>query len=196
MQITVCVKPYKGELTPFDAAAVESALRLVEAHPDAKVTVISMARPDAVASLQRLTRLGVTRAVLLSDSSFAGADTLATAYTLSLAMNKLQPDLILCGRQSMDGDTAQTGPALAALLGRPVLTHVLDWRLEGEKVVCVTRFGGEQVSLPALLTVERLYPLRFPRLGSRAGKVEIWTAADLHADLSRCGSANKLNNAG
>lgn len=117
MQAVVCVKPVRGELSPFDAAAVESALRLREERPDTAVTVVSMGRPDTAEPLRRLTRLGISRAILLSDSAFAGADTLATAYTLSLAMKKLQPDLILCGRQSIDGDTAQTGPALAALLG-------------------------------------------------------------------------------
>ena len=187
MQAVVCVKPVRGELSPFDAAAVESALRLREKQPDTAVTVVSMGRPDTAEPLRRLTRLGISRAILLSDSAFAGADTLATAYTLSLAMKKLQPDLILCGRQSIDGDTAQTGPALAALLGWPVLTHVLAWRLEGKRALCTTRFGEEAATLPALLTVERLYPLRFPRLGSKAGAVETWTAEALGADPVRCG---------
>ena len=134
-----------------------------------------------------MTRLGVTRAVLLSDSAFAGADTLATAYVLSLAVQKLGADLILCGRQSTDGDTAQTGPALAALLGIPVITNVLKLDVQEQRVRCMSRFGEESASLPALLTVERIAALRFPRLGAGRKDAELWDAAVLGADPERCG---------
>ena len=106
MNILVCVKQVNGEINPFDASALECALQF----KNATVTVLSMGRPDVRDLLYQLTRLGVFRAILLTDKAFAGADTLATAYTLSMAVRKLKPDIILCGRQSVDGDTAQVGP--------------------------------------------------------------------------------------
>ena len=187
MQIVVCVKLVDGEVSPFDASALECALKLRDADPNTEVTVVCMGRPDCREPLKALTRLGVSRAVLLSDHAFAGADTLATAYVLSLAMRRLEADLILCGRQSTDGDTAQTGPALAALLGIPVITNVLELDVQKPRVRCVSRFGEESAALPALLTVERIASLRFPRLGSRQGEVELWDAAALGADPEQCG---------
>ena len=187
MRIVVCVKPRDGELNPFDACAVETALRLRDEIPDARVTAVSMNRRDSEGPLRALTRLGVSEAILLTDPAFAGADTLATAYTLSLAMDRLRPDLILCGRQSTDGDTAQTGPMLAALRDMPVLTHVLGLRLRDGVAQCTTRFGEESASLPCVLTMERLYALRFPRIGSKTGEVMVWDREALGADPNRCG---------
>lgn len=112
MNVVVCVRQgLDGEISPFDASAYEAALRL----KDAEVTLLSMGPLSAKDFLLRLTRLGAKRAILLSDKAFAGADTLATAYTLSLAIEKLNPDLIFCGRQTLIGDAGQTGPMLAVL---------------------------------------------------------------------------------
>ena len=95
MKIVVCIRQsVSGEINPFDACAYEAALCL----PDAEITLLSMAPLSAKDFLLKLTRLGAKKAILLNDRSFAGADTLATAYTLSLAIRKLNPDLILCGR--------------------------------------------------------------------------------------------------
>ena len=187
MQIVVCVKLVDGELSPFDASALECALKLRDADRNTEVTVLCMGRTSCREPLEALTRLGVSRPVLLSDSVFAGADTLATAYVLSLAVQKLGADLILCGRQSTDGDTAQTGPALAALLGIPVITNVLKLDVQEQRVRCMSRFGEESASLPALLTVERIAALRFPRLGAGRKDAELWDAAVLGADPERCG---------
>ena len=188
MRIIVCVKLVNKELSPFDACALEYALRFKDSDPDTDLTIICMGRPDCLSTLQALTRLGVPRAVLLSDNIFAGADTLATAYTLSLAIKKLMPDLILCGRQSIDGDTAQTGPALAALLEIPVITNVLEMFIEvGKGMRCITRFGEEKASFPMVLTMERTVELRFPRINSKLGIAELWDAAKLEADPERCG---------
>lgn len=183
MNILVCVKQVNGEINPFDASALECALRV----PGADVTVTSMGPPNVEQMLEGLTRLGVSRAILLTDNAFAGSDTLATSYVLSLAAKKIQPGLIICGRQSIDGDTAQVGPSLAAMLGWPIITNVMELRSVGDAVDCVTRLGEETARLPALITVERGYTLRFPRLRSKVKKVEIWNAADLGADTSRCG---------
>lgn len=186
MKVVVCVKQVKDELNPFDSCAVECALRM----ENVEVTVISMGRPEVGDTLLRLTRLGVKRAVLLTDPAFAGADTLATGYALSLAMQKLQPDLILCGRQSIDGDTAQVGPCLASLLGWPVITNVMEiQKADADGIECFTRLGEEQTALPAVLTVERINTLRFPRLRAKTGTLETWSAADLGAERERCGLA-------
>lgn len=188
MDILVCVKQSNGELNPFDASALETALRIKDRR-GARVTVISMGRPDVAAMLADLTRRGADRAILLTDQRFAGADTLATAYTLAQAARRLQPDLIICGRQSIDGDTAQTGPCLAATLGWPQIIHVLEAGVEDSTLVCRTRTGSETASLPVLITVECRNPLRFFRIGSRAAAVESWDAAAIQADPARCGMA-------
>jgi electron transfer flavoprotein beta subunit len=110
-------------LNPEDANAVEAALRLRDEH-GGTVTAITMGPPQAEAVLEEVICLGVDRAVLLSDRAFAGSDTLLTAFTLSRAVLKLKKfDLILCGRQAIDGDTAQVGPQLAAFLDTPQVTY-------------------------------------------------------------------------
>ena len=114
----------KKILNPFDLYAIEAALRLKEAQ-GGKVTALSMGPPDAAEALKEAVSLGVDEAVLLSHRDFAGADTLATSYTLARAIERLSPfDLIVCGRQAIDGDTAQTGPGMAEQLGIPHVTEV------------------------------------------------------------------------
>ena len=181
MKIVVCVKETQGELSPFDQSAVECALELSE-----DVTLLSMGRPSAKDVLLRLTRLGC-KAVLLSDVAFAGADTLATAYALSLAIKQIGADLVICGRQSLDGDTAQTGPALATMLGYNLATNVMDFTANEQSLNLSTRMGDQKVNLPALITVERIRNLRFAKLRSKLGEVEVMSAADIGADISRCG---------
>jgi len=181
MKIVVCVKETQGELSPFDQSAVECALELSE-----DVTVISMGRPSAKDVLLRLTRLGC-KAVLLTDTAFAGADTLATAYALSLAVKRVGADLIICGRQSVDGDTAQTGPALATMLGYSLATNVMDFKADENSISVATRMGDCTLDYPALITVERIRNLRFAKLRSKLGEVEILSAQDIGADISRCG---------
>lgn len=183
MRILVCVKQVNGELNPFDASALECALRV----PGGEITVVSMGCPNVAEMLKGLTRLSAIRAVLLTDPAFTGSDTLATAYVLSLAARKPNPDLIVCGRQSVDGDTAQVSPSLAAMLGWPVITNVMELRHAAESVDCRTWLGEETAPLPALITVERSYTLRFPRLRSKTGEVAIWSAADLGAGPQKCG---------
>ena len=114
MKILVCVKVIQGEINPFDESALECALSLSN-----DVTVISMGPESSKPALHKLTRLGA-KVILISDSIFAGSDTLATSYVLSKQIKKMDYDLILCGRQSIDGDTAQVGPMLSAKLGIPL----------------------------------------------------------------------------
>lgn len=186
MKIVVCVRQgLDGELGPFDASAYEAALRM----ENAEVTLLSMAPVSAKDFLLSLTRLGAKKAVLLSDKAFAGADTLATAYALSLAIKKLSPDLVLCGRQTLIGDTAQTGAMLSVLSELSLVTNVMNFDGLGDgRLRCRTRGEGEvETKLPALLTMEKSYTLRLPRLRSRLGEVEILDAMALGADVDRCG---------
>ena len=185
MRIVVCVRQgLDGEINPFDACAYEAALRI----SGAEVILLSMAPASAKDFLLSLTRLGARRAILLSDKVFAGADTLATAYALSLAIRRLSPDLVFCGRQTLIGDTAQTGAMLAEMIGYSLITNVLRLEIAGDTVTCETREDGVQsASLPALLTVERVGTLRFPGIFSRVGEVETLTATNLGADTAKCG---------
>ena len=183
MKIIVCVKIIGGELNPFDECALEEALRI----PGAEVTLLSMCPPTAKEKLLTLTRLGAKKAILLCDPAFAGSDTLATAYVLSEQLKKMEYDLILCGRQTTDGDTAQVGPCLATMLGIGLITNVMKIHGVRETIECTTRLGEEAVSLPALLTVERINNLRFPSIRSKMGEVEILNNQALGADPARCG---------
>lgn len=185
MKILVCIRQgLDGEINPFDASAYEAALKVT----GAEVTIISMGPLTAKDFLLRLTRLGAKKAILLSDKAFAGADTIATAYTLSLAVKKINPDLIFCGRQTLVGDTAQTGPMLSVYAETSLITNVMSIDEIGESITCTTRdMGVQSVPLPALITVERINTLRLPSIISKMGEVEVWTAADIGADIDKCG---------
>ena len=186
MKIIVCIRQgIDGEINPFDACAYEAALRV----DGAEVILLSMGSPSAEELLLRLTRLGASRAVLLCDKAFAGADTLATAYTLSRAIEKIGADMVFCGRQTLVGDTAQTGAMLSSMLGFSLITNVMSIdKIEDGKVVCSTRCEGEAYAdIPCLITVERINTLRLPRLRSKLGAVEVWGASNIGADLTRCG---------
>ncbi len=186
MKIVVCVRQgTDGAINPFDACAYEEALKI----ENARVTLLSMGPLSAKDFLWNLTRQGAEQAVLLSDSAFAGADTLATAYALSLAVKKLAPDYVFCGRQTLIGDTAQTGPMLSVYADCALITNVMRiTAVTDTQITCVTREQGtRQVPSPALLTVERINTLRLPRLRAKLGEIAVWSAQDIGADVSRCG---------
>ena len=189
MRVVVCVRQgLDGELCPFDASAYEAALRIEEAE----VILLSMGALSAKDFLHGLTRLGAKRAILLSDKAFAGADTLATAYTLSLAVKLLSPDIVLCGRQTSVGDTAQTGAMLSELCGYSLVTNAMSIQISTEDryALCDTRGEGSvKVPLPSILTVERINILRLPRLRSKLGDIEVWSAETIGADTKKCGLA-------
>ncbi len=187
-------------INPFDLHAIEEGLLLRE-RLGGSVTVISMGPPQVEAALRDVLALGVDRAVLLCDRAFAGADTLATSYTLAAGIRKIGAfDLILCGKQAIDGDTAQVGPEIAEWLDIPHLTGVCGISgvsPAGSAGIVVSRLvegGYEQVSasLPALLTVVR--ELNEPRLPSfraslraKIQPVAVWGARDLDLDPERIG---------
>ena len=181
MKIVVCVKIVKGEINPFDEAAIECALTLSD-----DVTAVTMGPVSNKDVLVSLTRLGV-KPVLICDSVYAGSDTLATSYVLSSAIKKMDYDLVLCGRQSVDGDTAQVGPMLSQMLDINLITNALKVSAEENSVNVKTRSGDEKASFPALVTVERGYVLRFPSIFSKAGEVKILNNKDLCCDEERCG---------
>lgn len=183
MKILVCVKVIKGEINPFDESALECALQL-----SGDVTVISMGPKSCAEVLKPLTRLGA-KAVLISDDAFAGSDTLATSYILSTAIKQMKYDLILCGRQSVDGDTAQVGPMLSQKLSIPVITNAMKITCKDNTVFAETRAGEENANLPALVTIERGYVLRFPSILSKVGEVADIDNTKLNCDISKCGLA-------
>lgn len=178
-------------INPFDTYAIEEAIRLKEAH-GGKVTVITMGPPQAEKELREALAMGCDEAVLLSAREFAGADTWATAYTLSQAIRKLGDyDLILCGKQAIDGDTGQVGPGIAKQLDVPQLTYVSKIRAIdfGARQVTAERLleeGREVVMtpLPALLTVVKdINQPRYPTFRgirtARKATIPVWTSADL-----------------
>lgn len=181
MKVLVFAKVSDGDINIFDKSAIECALRLTD-----DVTVISMCPESAKSPLEELTRLGI-KVTLLCDRAFAGSDTLATSYILSLAAKRFDYDLIICGRQTTDGDTAQVGPQLSARLGIPAITNVLEIMSADGKIVCRTRAGVEEAVFPALITVERINTLRFPRIRSPKSEIEILRNVELGADTLKCG---------
>ena len=218
MKIVVCLKQVPGttevkinpetntlvregipnEINPFDLYAIEEALRIRGRLGGGTVAALSMGPPQARDSLREAIAMGVDEALLLSDRAFAGADTLATAYTLAEAIRKIgDVSLILCGKQAIDGDTAQVGPEIAENLDWPHVTYVRKVNeIDAEQVIVerMTDDGYERLSLPlpALLTV--IKEINEPRLPGikgqmRAKKAEIpvWSAADLGADPQRLG---------
>lgn len=170
-------------MNPYDHYALEEAVRLKESH-GGEVTVITMGPPQAEEMLRQAVSCGADNAVLVSDRSFAGADTWATAYTLECAIKHLgEFDLILCGKQAIDGDTAQVGPGLATRMDIGFITCVQKVRESGPDGLVVERMMDDgydivAVNYPALLTVVK--DINDPRVPSlkgkmRAKKIEILT---------------------
>ena len=185
MKIVVCVKQSAdGEINPFDASAYETALGI----DGAEITLLSMGPEKTVPFLESLTRLGAKNAVLLCDRAFAGADTLATSYALSLAIKRLCPDFVFCGRQSVDGDTGQVGPSLAVRLGFSLVTNVMSLKNAENGLSYTDRSGNSgNISAPAVITLEKSRKLRLPSIRSKVKPVEIFSAGDINADISLCG---------
>jgi len=142
---------------PEDLNALEMALEIKDNH-GGSVTVITMGLPTAADMLREALYRGADRAVLITDRRCAASDTLATSYILSCGVRKLNPDIVLCGRQAIDGDTAQVGPQTAEKLGLPQVTYVEHiLKLDGTTLVARRNLGNGwqevKTALPALLTV-------------------------------------------
>lgn len=189
-------------INPYDSHAVEEAVRIKE-KVGGKVTVLSMGPPAAVDVIKRCIMLGADEGYLLSDRAFAGSDTLATSYILAKgieAISRKEPlDLIFCGKQAIDGDTAQVGPGIARRLGMPQLTYVknvvnVDSAKREVKVHRKLDDGHEVVvaKLPCLITVEKeINELRYESLPNmlRAARYQptVLGAADLETDAAQMG---------
>ncbi len=199
---------------PEDLNALEQALRLKDQFPGSTITVVTMGLPKAADILRDALYRGADDAVLLTDRALGGADTLATSYAISMAIRKIgMPDIIIGGRQAIDGDTAQVGPQVAQKLDIDQVTYVesIDKLCEECRKVTVTRRidGGVEVveaPLPCLLTItgsaapcrpqnaKRVMKFKkaaAPSEGKENAKIEItqWGAADVDADLQQCGLA-------
>jgi electron transfer flavoprotein alpha/beta subunit len=219
MQIIVCIKQVparseidwdpktgtlmregaEGVLNLTDKHALEAALQLSERH-GGHSTALSMGPPQAEEALREALSMGIDSAILLSDKAFAGADTLSTAYTLSLAVRKIGSfDLILCSKESSDGMTAQVGPQVAEFLNLPQLTCATEITIEDAWVRIKQKiedgFRILETALPAVITVEReINRPRIPTMDTimeayRSKEVTVWSASDLDGDPGLLGLA-------
>ncbi len=216
MNIVVCIKqvpdtnevridPVRGTLiregvptimNPDDKAGLEAALRLKD-EMGAKVSVISMGPMQADLVLREALAMGADEAYLVTDRAFGGADTWATSCTLAAAISKMDYDLIITGRQAIDGDTAQVGPEIAEHLQIPNISYAEAVRVEGDEVVVKRqyedRYHTVRAKMPALLTA--LSELNDPRYMTPGGifdafrekTVTIWTRADVPVDDGNIG---------
>jgi electron transfer flavoprotein beta subunit len=184
-------------INPFDTYALEEGVRLKE-RCGGKVIAVSMGPPQAEAALREAISLGADEAVLLSERAFAGSDTWATSYVVSRAIARLGDcDLIICGRQTLDGDTGQVGPELAEMLQIPFVAYVSKVEEIRDGYVRVQRMVEEgyevfEMPLPAVITVVK--EINVPRLPSLRGsmkaktaKITVWGGDDIGADTSKSG---------
>lgn len=184
-------------INPFDTYAVEEALRIRERMGEGTVTVMSMGPPQVEAALRDTLALGADEVVLLSDRAFAGSDTWSTSYTLAAGIRKLGScDVVLCGKQAIDGDTAQVGPGVAQFLDLPQVTYVRKLDIEGgfarAERMMEDGYDVVRVKLPAVFTVVK--EINEPRLPSLKGKmkakkaeVTVWGRDDLEVDPGELG---------
>src|SRR5512135_1528117 len=187
----------KAIINPFDLYALEEALRIKDAQ-GSTVTVLTMGPPQAEEALREALGYGADAAVLLSDRAFAGADTWATALTLSKAIAKLGgADLIFTGKQAIDGDTAQVGPMLAAILDIPYAAWARKLSFGDAGALQVERlldhgYDAVEVKLPALITVvkeinEPRVPSFKAKLKAKKEAIPVWGLADLGLDEQEVG---------
>lgn len=218
MNIIVCVKqvpdtnevkidPVKGTLiregvpsiiNPDDRNAIEEALRIKDENEDVKVTILSMGPPQADVAIIEAIAMGADEGVLLSDRAFAGSDTWATSTALKAGIEYIGDyDMIFCGRQAIDGDTAQVGPQIAEHLNIPQITYVEDLKIEGDKVVTKRSLEDGhfivESEMPVLITaIKELNQPRYPSIkgiyeGYKPGKVKVLSAEDIKADEDNIG---------
>jgi electron transfer flavoprotein beta subunit len=189
------------QINPFDLYALEEAVRtkerMAESGDASTVTVISMGPPQAEDALREAISLGADDAILLSDRAFAGSDTWCTSYALAMALTKLEPDIVFCGMQAIDGDTGQVGPGIAIHLDYAQVAYVAEIQQIDKKKMTAKRLIEEgyevcEVKLPAVLTVvKEINEPRTPSLRGKmaAKKAEIprWGASDIGAPEDKIG---------
>lgn len=192
-------------INPDDKAGIEAALQLKEKCPGSTVTVVSMGPPQADVALREALAMGCDDALLISDRAFGGADTWATSSTIAAALKKLDYDVIITGRQAIDGDTAQVGPQIAEHLGLPVISYAQDIKIEGDSVVVQRQYEDRyhvlKAKMPCLITA--LSELNEPRymtpggiMDAYASEITVWGRADLKdvddSNLGLKGSPTKI----
>lgn len=185
-------------VNPFDAYALELAARIKDVNPDSKITLVSMGPEQAKSALKECLAVGGDTAYLVSGREFGGSDTLATSYILSTAIKKLEEkegkfDIIFCGKQAIDGDTAQVGPEIAEHLGLPQVTYAIEASVDGDmvKVKKEVEDGFEMIGakMPCVVTVTKpSFDPRYPTVKSKmaANRKEIATIG--FADLTEIDS--------
>jgi electron transfer flavoprotein beta subunit len=184
-------------INPFDTYALEEGIRIRE-RCGGSVTALTMGPPQAEQALREAISMGVDEGILLSDRAFAGADTLATSYTLSRAIKQMDKfDLVICGKQATDGDTAQVGPGIAEMLNIPFIAYVRKIEEIRDNYIRAERMMEEgydviEMSLPSVITVVK--EINEPRLPSlrgmlKAKKVDIpaWDVEKLGGDTAKFG---------
>lgn len=187
----------KAILNPFDTYAIEEGVLLRE-QLGGEVVALSMGPPKAEATLREAIAQGADRAVLLSHRAFGGSDTWATSYALACAIRKLGgADLVICGKQAIDGDTAQVGPGIAAHLGWPQATHVMKLKSATSSGIVAVRMHEEgydicELVLPAVITVVK--DINTPRVPTLKGRlaaqkitIPVWSPDDIGADPAKIG---------
>ena len=186
-------------MNPDDKAGLEAALRIKD-ETGAKVTVLTMGLPKADAVLREAMAMGADDAILVTDRVLGGADTWATSTTIAGALRNLDYDLIITGRQAIDGDTAQVGPQIAEHLGLPVISYAADIKVDGDSVIVKRQYEDRyhelKAKMPCLITA--LSELNEPRYMTPGGifEVTVWGRADLKdvddSDLGLKGSPTKI----
>ncbi len=177
-------------INPYDLHAIEAALQMKE-KTGAKVTVITMGPPQAEDALREAISMGADDVRLISDRAFAGADTWATSHALYKAIEKLGYDIILCGKQAIDGDTAQVGPEVAEFLNIPHIAYIRKIEDVSDKAIKVQRLTDDgydvvESTLPVLLTVVK--ELNTPRLPSLKGRMAAKKAVITKMDMNAIGA--------
>ena len=191
-------------MNPDDKAGLEAALRLKEEH-GAEVTVVTMGLPKADEVLREAMAMGADKGILVTDRVLGGADTWATSTTLAGAIRNLEYDLIITGRQAIDGDTAQVGPQIAEHLGLPVISYAQNIKIDGDAVIVERQYEDRyhelKVKMPCLVTA--LSELNVPRYMTPGGifdaydkEVTVWGRDDLKdvddANIGLAGSPTKI----
>jgi electron transfer flavoprotein beta subunit len=187
----------ESEMNPLDMYAVEEAVRIKERDSETRITVISMGPLSAEYAIKEAISMGCDEGVLLTDRKYAGADTLATAYTLSQFLKEKEFDLIFAGERATDGETGQVGPMVATLLEIPVLTYVNKITEITRENVTVQRAieGGNEIirtTLPALITVvKEINEPRLPnlenKLRAKKSKIHIINNEELKIEEDKIG---------
>ncbi|CDZ75148.1 Electron transfer flavoprotein subunit beta [Peptoniphilus sp. ING2-D1G] len=196
---TLIRKGVPSIINPDDKAGLEAALRIKDADPEnVHITVLSMGPPQADVALREALAMGADDAILISDRAFGGADTWATSCTIAGAIDKLEYDLIIAGRQAIDGDTAQVGPQIAEHVGIPQVSYAEEIKIDGDKIIVKRQFEDRyhilEVKMPCLITVlseiaETRYMTISKIYDAYKKEVKVWGYEDLkgHVDDSNLG---------